>query len=141
MQIVVEESFENTLKPDKLINTYGFRIVENNVVARYKKLPLGQVFYKCRASIKTNGSCPQTAQPGETFYGKVSGNESAIDVIKNVRQHALAYLKNSIVHVIDAMIENNVVANNELPRSYDSFEYNETRNCTFVDAPAEKLAE
>jgi hypothetical protein len=141
MKIVVEESFENTLKSDNLINTYGFRVVENNVVSRYKKLPLGQVFYKCTASIKSSGSCPQTAQSGETFYGKFSGSESAENVLKNTRQHALEYLKNSVVHLVDAMIENNVVTNNELPRSYDSFEYNETRNCTFVDVPAEKVAE
>jgi hypothetical protein len=141
MKIVVEESFEDTFKSDNPVNTYGFRVVENNVVSRYKKLPLGQVFYKCTASIKSSGSCPQTAQSGETFYGKVSGTEPATDVVKNTRQYALAYLKSSIVHAIDAMIENNVVANNELPRSYDSFEYNETRNCTFVDIPAEKVAE
>lgn len=141
MKVVIEESFENTLESAKSINTYGFRVVENDTVVRYKALPLGQVFYQCQALIKTTGSCVLTAQQSETFYGKVSGNEPAADVIKNTRKHALEYLKNSVVHVLDAMVEHNIISNGEMPRSYDSFEYLERNNYTFVDVPVEKVTE
>jgi hypothetical protein len=50
-------------------------------------------------------------------------------------------LASNVVHVLDAMIEHNVISNGEMPRSYDSFEYTEARNCTFVDVPATKATE